>query len=202
MCSLIASWYSVVQLTVRLPCGWASNSVGHCIVLSFFEIKKASLQMPFTLVIGKFAVQKNATSLWRRVEPGTYCVLLLLLWSNFQKTWKFPDKAKKKKTWQKRFRATHPSIYWRKTGGFAELFLGENQKFSFRLPRKDAAGVTLYNQNTMLRSEGAHSCPARPYISRAFSFLLGNASHRKTADRMLPAAAVWTAFLFSYRIPL
>ena len=40
-----------------------AHSVGHCIVLSFFEIKKTSLQMPFTLVIGKFAVQKNATSL-------------------------------------------------------------------------------------------------------------------------------------------
>ena len=199
MCSLIASWYSVVQLTERLPRGRASNSVGHGIVLSFFEIKNAPLQMPFALVIGRFAVQKSATSLWRRVEPGTYCVPLVLLWSNFQKTWKFPDKPKRKNMTEAFSRNT-PLHILEKNRWFCGTVFGENQKFSFRLPRKDVAGVTLYNQNTMQRSEGAHSCPDSPYTSRTSSVLMGNTAHRKTADRM-PAAAVWTAFLFSYRIP-
>ena len=33
--------------------------MGHGIILSFFEIKKASLQMPFALVIDDFMAQKT-----------------------------------------------------------------------------------------------------------------------------------------------
>ncbi len=51
------------------------------------------------------------------------------------------------------------------------------------------AGVTPFSQTMMPRSEAEHSCSASPYISRVVPFLMGNAEHRKTADRMLPAVA-------------
>lgn len=52
------------------------------------------------------------------------------------------------------------------------------------------AGVTPFTQATTPRSKAAHSYSANPYSSRGVSLLMGNAAHRKTADRMLPAAAV------------
>ena len=100
----------------------------------------------------------------------------------------FPTRPKRKNM-TKAFSRNTPLHILEKNRWFCGTVFGENQKFSFRLPRKDAAGVTLYNQNTMQRSEGAHSCPDSPYPSRTSSVLMGNTAHRKTADRM-PAAAV------------
>ena len=53
-----------------------------------------------------------------------------------------------------------------------------------------AAGVTPFSQAATPRPEATHLCFASLYFSRAVSFLMGNAAHRKIADRMLPAAAM------------
>ena len=68
----------------------------------------------------------------------------------------------------------------------------KHEKRPTRPERKNttAAGVTHFSQTTTPRSKAAHSYSTNPYSSRGVSFLMGNAAHRKTVDRMLPAAAV------------
>ena len=62
----------------------------------------------------------------------------------------------------------------------------EKSSYGLWLLRLDAGCVTLFNQNTMQRSEGVHSCFDSPYISRAVFALMGNAKRMVCIGRKCP----------------
>jgi len=159
MCSLIASWYSVVQQHVRLPRRRASNSMGHGIILSFFEIKKASLQMPFALVIDGFMAQKTPHHCDARGTRNTLCPSTIY-YDEISKKHENSPTSQNEKTWQRRFRPIRPSIYWRKTGSFAALFLVRIKNFLSDCPGKMLLALPFTIKTRCKgRRRGIHALP-------------------------------------------
>ena len=88
---------------------------------------------------------------------------LIVIMIDFPKNIKNQRQGQKEKAWQR-----------------------EKRNYGLWLLRLDAGCVTLFDQNTMQRSVGVHSCCDSPYISRAFSTLMGNAKRMVCMGRKRP----------------